>query len=52
MNFTGGNRQRSGPVKHLHRGWEIVVRAQISVELRAVRLFDNKDAPNSFEGGG
>jgi hypothetical protein len=38
-------------VKYLRRRREIVVRAQISVKLRSVRLFDDKDAFDAFEGG-
>ena len=52
MDFAGGDRQRPGTMKDAYRFWQLIVGAQISMELPAVRLFDDQNAVNAVEGCG
>ena len=52
MDFTGLDRQRAGPVEDTDRAGQIVVGAQIAMELAAVRLLDHQHVLVALQHGG
>jgi len=49
MHFAGRDRQRTGAVERAHWRWQVVMGAQISVKLGAMRLLDDEDTFDASE---
>ena len=49
MDFTSGDRQRARAVEDAHRRGQVIVSAQVFVELAAMGLLDDQNAFDAFE---
>src|SRR6266571_4041419 len=52
MDLAGPDRQRAGSVKNADFAGQLVMRAQVAMELRAMALLDHQDAAGAVERAG